>query len=128
MSTSVALMISGRRISMRFRPAIVVVLLLAFSSLGGCVSWPESSTGGLAELYPSKSVRIADLERRFLELADGRVANHAPALLLEARGWLIRAKREHAGGLLPDAERSADVAERYIEDVEARRPRTARSY
>jgi hypothetical protein len=71
----------------------------------------------LAELYPSKSIRIAAIEQRFLELADGGINQQAPARFLEARSWLIRAKREHAGGLLVDAESSAARAEAILDDL-----------
>jgi hypothetical protein len=90
--------------------------------LGGCVAWPETATGGLAEMYPSTSPRLKRLELRFVGLANGPAANMAPAMLIEARGYLIRAKREHAGGLLVDAEASADQVETILTLLEARWP------
>ncbi|MEZ5850092.1 MAG: hypothetical protein R3D68_05495 [Hyphomicrobiaceae bacterium] len=74
----------------------------------------------MAELYPSKSQRLRDLEYRFVALTRGPAADHAPARLLEARGHLIRAKREHAGGLLADAQVSADRVEEIVSQLEGR--------
>ncbi len=97
------------------------VLCVALPCLvSGCVAWPERATGGLAETYQSESPRLRDLERRFVEATKGRATTAAPAALMEARGYLIRAKREHAGGLLADAQASADRVEGVLEWLEAR--------
>jgi len=97
------------------------VLVLVVSS-SGCVAWPERATGGLAELYRSESPRLNELERRFEQLARGRAADYAPAALLEARDLLVRAKREHAGGLLADSEVTAARLDAVLAWVEARWP------
>jgi len=110
----------------RMRLAAVVVAIFA-GLVGGCAAWPETATGGLAELYPSSSVRITDLERRYAAQAHGPAADLAPALLVEARGYLIRAKREQAGGLPADAEASADKVESILRGLEMNWPSPARS-
>ncbi|MEZ5843431.1 MAG: hypothetical protein R3D27_06800 [Hyphomicrobiaceae bacterium] len=86
----------------------------------GCASWPDNATGGLAELYPSSSGRLNELERRYVALVNSGIADIHPALLVEARGYLIRAKREKAGGLAADSELSADRVEDILRRLESR--------
>lgn len=105
----------------------MVASLFLASGLAGCVAWPEPGTGGMAEVYPSKSRRLRDLEYRFVALTRGPAAEYAPARLLEARGHLIRAKREHAGGLLADASVSTDRVEEIVMQLETRWPARAAS-
>lgn len=111
---------------MRRAVAALVVLVAVAGLAGACAPWPETATGGLAELYPSSSGRINQLEARYTAQAHGPAADRAPAQLLEARGYLIRAKREQAGGLLADAEVSADRVESILRALEGTWPSSAR--
>lgn len=84
--------------------------------------WPQRGTGGLAEMQPSESPRLMQLELRLYALSQGRAVDYAPGMLLQAREFLVRAKREFAGGLVGDAEYTSDQLEFILVQLEARWP------
>lgn len=73
-------------------------------AIQGCAPWPASAEGGLAERETSSSPAIFSARERFEALARAGGLDSSPGRMSEARELLVRAHREHAGGLMADAE------------------------
>ena len=89
---------------------------------GGCAMWPPHGTGGLAELYATESEAILKLESRYRRLRRSVAATRMPAAMFEARRLLVRARREHAGGLHMDADHTIAMADDMIREMEVLTP------
>jgi hypothetical protein len=58
------------------------------------------------------------MEERFVALLKAGAEARMPARMAEAREQLIRARREHAGGLVGDAEISLGAVDRILWSIE----------
>jgi hypothetical protein len=84
----------------------------------------------LAERYETEWAALRKVEQRFGELDLGGGTELRPAKMQEASELIVRARREYAGGLQPDAYSSLTAAESLLESVERdvlRRGRVATS-
>jgi hypothetical protein len=95
--------------------AIAVVLSMG---LGGCTPWPVAANGGLAERHPTASVLLLTLESRYDAAAKAGATRFLPGRLAEVELLIIRAKREHEGGLLEDSTVTAAKADLVLSAIE----------
>ncbi len=109
---------------MRRRGNSVIPTVLALSAflmlagLGGCTPWPDYATGGLAERHATDSAAIVLLENRYETLVTAGGLRLAAGRMTDASLLLVRARREHAAGLLEDAERSTWQVESMLASIE----------
>jgi len=90
--------------------AAIFTACVAVSGLQGCVSWPKEARGGLAERQRANDPVLVVLRRAFRRLSGSGALKTHPAMMLEAQLLMIRAHREHAGGLRQDYRESARAA------------------
>ncbi len=90
--------------------AAILIAFAAVSGLQGCVSWPKEARGGLAERERATDPVLLALRKAFRRLINEGALKTHPAPMLEAQLLVIRAHREHAGGLLQDYRETADAA------------------
>jgi len=100
------------------RWVLLLILAAMVSGLQGCVSWPKEARGGLAELQPAHDPLLRSLRSAFSHLLDNGALKTHPAQMLEAQLLMIRAHREHAGGLLVDFRESARKAWAAMREVD----------
>ena len=109
----------------RLGHALIVLAVVLTTGLGGCTPWPVAANGGLAERHPTVSAPLLALESRYHAAAKAGADRFSPGRLAEAELLIIRAKREHEGGLIDDCNvtlSKADIVLSAIEhDLSARR-------
>lgn len=119
------------RSSARPRGTWRLALAMTMLQLAGCTPWPHVATGGGAERAGTDWQALLVVEQRYHRVAKSGGELWAPARMQEAREWLVRARREHAGSLQLDAQSSLDSAARLIDSVEhfvGRRAQRAESW
>lgn len=89
---------------------------------GGCAPWPGEATGGLAERHPTDWSAGTAMEERFVALLKAGADARMPARMLDARDLMIRARREYAGGLVKDAERTLGAVDVMLSSIEREMP------
>jgi len=97
---------------------LLLVLAMTVAGLQGCVSWPKEASGGLAELHPPRDPLLRTLRNAFSHLLEDGALNTQPAKMLEAQLLMIRAHREHAGGLLIDYRDTAREAWETMREID----------
>ena len=103
----------------------VLAVAAAGAFLAGCAPWPGEATGGLAERHPSDWVQGRQIEERYMTLANAGADMRMPARMGEARELLIRARREHAGGLIKDAAYTLGAVDTMLSSIEHDMPRVS---
>lgn len=109
-------MCPGPRHPTRLSPVLISALLAVHVS--ACTPWPEYGTGGMAERHPTVSYAIMALEDRCDALSRAGAEQAVPGRMEEARLLLRRARREIAGDLLEDSDRTLGQAEMLITAIE----------
>lgn len=104
------------------RRALLTAGIFAIA-LAGCAPWPGEAGGGLAERHSTEWVQGRLMEERYVGLLKAGADARMPARMGEAREMLIRARREHAGGLLEDAAHSLGKVDVMLSSVEREMPR-----
>jgi hypothetical protein len=98
--------------------AIAISTLLLI--LGGCSSWPEEGSGGLAERLPRTEPRLAFLDTRMQQAKANGARSYAAALTAETDLWIVRAHREWAAGQRAEAQMTMEEAEVLLDMIAVR--------
>jgi hypothetical protein len=97
---------------------LIVVALAAVTMLTACTPWPMQATGGLAERHALEWGAALQMDDRYQRLFHGGAVSWAPSRMMDARILLARARREHTGDLIDDAEASLRLADGILTTLE----------
>jgi hypothetical protein len=97
---------------------VLAVAFAALSALTGCTPWPMEATGGLAERHPLHWGAALQMDDRYQRLFHGGAVSWAPSRMMDARLLLARARREHTGDLIEDAEATLRLADGVLTTLE----------
>jgi hypothetical protein len=97
---------------------LVGVACAAALMLSGCTPWPMQATGGLAERHALDWGAALQMDDRYQRLFHAGVVSWAPSRMMDARILLARARREHTGDLIDDAEASLRLADGILTTLE----------
>jgi hypothetical protein len=97
---------------------LLLVAIATLVGLSGCTPWPMEASGGLAERHPAHWGPVLQLDDRYQRLFDDGAVSWAPARMMEARILLARARREHTGDLVDDAQATLRLADGVLVTLE----------
>ena len=103
---------------MRLANVWLFLAVTGVTALGGCTPWPGPASGGWAERFATDWVALRELQDRYHSAQRSGGDRFAAGQMVEAHLLIIRAQREHEGGLGEDSNLTLAQADRVMTKIE----------